>query len=506
DGLARMALKPASGRGTNLLVARKGKDTALLPENTYYWNERGGWSLRAPVDSLRWFVFDDRKMYRPGEEVHIKGWLRIVGGGKEGDVGPLDNGAASVAYTLKDSRGNDVLKGTAAINALGGFDTKFKLPPTMNLGAAYLQLEAQGGTGRGEGRGFNHSLQVQEFRRPEFEVNAQASEGPHFIGGQAIATVAASYYAGGGLANANVTWTVTSTPTNFTPPNRDDFTFGTWVPWWLQRSATGQGRAESFTGKTDAAGKHNLKIDFISADKPRPYSVTAEASVMDVNRQAWNARTSLLVHPSEVYVGIRSPRTFVQKGEPIIIESIATDIDGKALTGRDIRIRAVLLDWVQERGEWKQKEVNPQECTVKSAADPVQCRFETKEGGVYRITATVIDDRERENQSELTVWVAGGKIIPKREIEQEEVPLIPDRKEYQPGDTAEILVQAPFYPSEGVLTLRRSGIVKTERFTMDSASHTLRVKIDESYLPNVYVQVDLVGSAPRTDEEGKPID
>jgi hypothetical protein len=506
DGLARIALKPASGRGTNLLVARKGKDTALLPENTYYWNEQGGWSLRAATDSLRWFVFDDRKMYRPGEEVHIKGWLRIIGGGKEGDVGPLDNGAASVAYTLKDARGNDVLKGTAAINALGGFDTKFKLPPTMNLGAAYLQLVAQGGTERGEGRGYNHSLQVQEFRRPEFEVNAQSSEGPHFAGGQATTTVAASYYAGGGLANADVTWTVTATPTNYTPPNRDDFTFGTWVPWWISRSATGQSRAESFRGKTDSAGKHHLKIDFLSADQPRPYAVTAEASVMDVNRQAWNARANLLVHPSQAYVGIRSPRTFVQKGEPIIIESIATDIDGKAIAGRDIRLRAVLLDWVQERGEWKQKEVNPQECAVKSAADAVQCRFETKEGGVYRITATVIDDRERENQSELTIWVAGGKTVPKREIEQEEVQLIPDRKEYQPGDTAEVLVQSPFYPAEGVLTLRRSGIVKTERFTMDSASHTLKVKIDESYLPNVYVQVDLVGSAPRTDEEGKPID
>lgn len=506
DGLARMALKPAGGSGTNLLIARKGKDTAILPENTYYWNERGGWSLRAATDSLRWFVFDDRKMYRPGEEVHVKGWLRIVGGGKEGDVGPLDNGAASVAYTLKDSRGNDVLKGTAAINALGGFDTKFKLPPTMNLGQAYVQLQAQGGTERGEGRGFNHQLQVQEFRRPEFEVNAQSSEGPHFVGGQATASVAASYYAGGGLANADVNWTVTSTPTNFTPPNRSDFTFGKWVPWWIMHSDTGQSRAESFTGKTDAAGKHHLKIDFLSADQPRPYAITAEASVMDVNRQAWNARANLLVHPSEVYVGIRSPRTFVQKGEPIIIESIATDLDGKALAGRDIRIRAVLLDWVQERGEWKQKEVNPQECNVKSANDAVQCRFETKEGGVYRITATVIDDRERENQSELTVWVAGGKTVPKREIEQEEVPLIPDRREYQPDDTAEILVQAPFYPAEGVLTLRRSGIVKTERFKMDTASHTLKVKIDESYIPNVYVQVDLVGSAPRTDEEGKAID
>ena len=42
----------------------------------------------------------------------------------------------------------------------------------------------------------------------------------------------------------------------------------------------------------------------------RPVSVSAEASVMDVNRQAWNAQTGLLVHPADLYVGLRSPRTF----------------------------------------------------------------------------------------------------------------------------------------------------------------------------------------------------
>ena len=32
-------------------------------------------------------MFDDRQMYRPGEEVHLKGWLRRIGGKQDGDVG-----------------------------------------------------------------------------------------------------------------------------------------------------------------------------------------------------------------------------------------------------------------------------------------------------------------------------------------------------------------------------------------------------------------------------------
>jgi uncharacterized protein YfaS (alpha-2-macroglobulin family) len=503
DGIAHITLSGSINQGPRILVARKGGDVAILPENTYWWNDRSGWVKRDRGDSLRWFVFDDRKMYRPGEEVHVKGWIRRVGDGKGGDVNLLDAGSARVEYVVKDSRGNDVLKGEARINALGGFDAAFKLPATMNLGYGLLHLEAFANTSSSN-REHSHQFQVQEFRRPEFEVTAQASEGPHFVGSSATATVNAAYYAGGGLSNAVVTWQVTTSTAHFTPPNRDDFTFGKWIPWWTDQSSYTERKVQTFNGRTDAAGKHTLRMDFTSVDPPQPSTVTAEASVTDVNRQAWNASTNLLVHPADLYVGIRSPRTFVQKGEPLIVQSIVADLDGKLIAGREIKIRAVLMDWVFEKGEWKQQETNPQECTVRSAADPVQCRFEIKEGGQYRVAATIQDDRERKNESELTLWVAGGKVVPKRDIEQEDAQMIPDRKEYRAGDTAEILVQAPFYPAEGVLTLRRSGIVSSERFAMDGPSHTLRIPIEEGYTPNLHVQVDLVGAAMRTDSEGAP--
>ena len=49
---------------------------------------------------------------------------------------------------------------------------------------------------------------------------------------------------------------------------------------------------------------------------------------------------------------------------------------------------------------------------MKSGAGAVQCRFQprTKGGGMYRLTAQVRDDRERLNETELSLWVAGGKL------------------------------------------------------------------------------------------------
>ncbi|HKC86534.1 MAG TPA: alpha-2-macroglobulin family protein, partial [Blastocatellia bacterium] len=504
DGLARLRLPGQAGQ--KMLVARKGDDTAFLPENIYLYRRgdvQSEWQKRPlPPDILSWHVFDDRGMYRPGEEVHIKGWLRSVGMGTNGDVAMV--GATGVNYILRDSRGNQILNGSARVNALGGFDAAFKLPPTMNLGQAYLMLKAEGGSAA-QRTEWNHPIRVQEFRRPEYEVKTTASEGPHFVRDHATLTVAANYYAGGGLADSEVRWYVNATPASFTPPNRGDFIFGKWTPWWeyygYQSVNT---NSKEFTGRTDASGKHRLRIDFDSVTPPRATSVTATANVQDVNRQSVGSSFNFLVHPADLYVGLRTQRWFVQKGEPLIVESIVTDLDGKAVAGREIRMTAALIDWAYDKGEWKERETNPQECVIKSGANATQCRFETREGGRYRITARIYDDKERPNETELTLWVAGGKQPPQRDLAQEKVELIPSGKEYQPGDTAEILVQSPFFPAEGVVTLRRSGLVTSERFTMNSASHTLKIPIKEEYLPNIHLQVDLVGASSRPDDEGKP--
>jgi hypothetical protein len=90
-------------------------------------------------------------------------------------------------WTLRDSQGNEVGKGETRLGSLGGFDLLVKLPPTMNLGQAVLQLEAVGGPLAGQ---HAHGFQVQEFRRPEFEVKAAASEGPFLVGGAVTVTVA----------------------------------------------------------------------------------------------------------------------------------------------------------------------------------------------------------------------------------------------------------------------------------------------------------------------------
>ena len=118
-----------------------------------------------------------------------------------------------------------------------------------------------------DGSQYSHQFQIQEFRRPEFEVTARnETTGPYFAGDHATLAVEAKYYAGGGLPNADVTWQVTTSPGNYSPPNWPDFTFGNWQPWWFYdygyQPIGGDTQTQTFTGKTDASGTHYLGLDF----------------------------------------------------------------------------------------------------------------------------------------------------------------------------------------------------------------------------------------------------
>ena len=100
----------------------------------------------------------------------------------------------------------------------------------------------------------------------------------------------------------------------------------------------------------------------------------------------------------------------MQLGQPLPVQAIVTDLDGKLVEGREIKMVATRLSWRQEKGDWTEVENDPQECVIRSSASAVTCTFQPKEGGEYRVKATIRDDRERRNESELKIWVSGAQV------------------------------------------------------------------------------------------------
>ncbi len=504
EGLARASI----GSEFNWIVATLGDDQAINRANVRAWSR---------TDQLIWYTADDRGTYRPGETLHLKGWVRnldLSGGGDLEFLAPQQ----LISYRVGDPFGNELDDGSVRLDEHGGFDLTVELPEGANLGEGFIEFQ---GPQNRDNSWHYHSFQIQEFRRPEFEVTTRLeSPGPYFVDEPATVAVDANYFSGGPLPNAGVFWSVTTRQATYSPPNWNEFTFGVWTPWW-RSDAFGGGDdwywegdygfgdpwaepvRETFSGLTDAGGSHYLQMDFEGDGDHLPTTVTAQAEVLDVNRQQWASSTDVLVHAADLYVGVRSTRTFVRAGDGLDIEAIVTDLDGNPVAGRSFEMTASRIIDEYVDGEWTEVAVDEETCDVVSADAPVTCEFEAAVGGRYRIDANVVDDSGRTNRSEMTRWVTGSRGgVPSRNVELESANLVPDAETYAAGDTAEILVDSPFSTGTGLLVVAHNEIVELRTFEITDHAAVLEVPITDDHVPELTLQVEIVATTPRTADDG----
>jgi alpha-2-macroglobulin len=501
-GLASLPLPRA--KAAPMLVARRGRDAALLTGASYAWGD-SPWRAGKGNDVLRWLVFDDRDMYRPGEQVRIKGWLRRLPNDPRGDLQLPRASDKRIRWTLQDSLEVEIAEGEAELSGLGGFDFAIDLPVTPNLGPAQLSLELAG-IESVDDEGFEHWLDIQEFRRPEYEVTTEVGAGPHLVGGSVRIEASARYYAGGGLGSAPMQWQLYAWPTTYVPPNRADFSFGDFWPWWRPDFRDREEAQQGVVGQTDGMGRHAIEVKFLGVDPPRPSHFSVEARVTDLNRQSWTSSQELLVHAAAYYVGLKSPRSFVQLGEAIEVEAVVVDVEGALIADGVPALELSRLEWKQQGGQWQEvAEPGPACRPERDAHGHFRCRWTPEEGGSYRVDALVQDVQGRSNGSELRIWVAGGEAPPVRGVELQELLLVPDHKDLRPGETLKVLVQAPFEPAEGLMTLVRGGVLEQRRFDLAQGSATLEVPILESMVPGFELRVDVVGRAARIDAQGRAV-
>ncbi len=473
---------------------------------------RAQWPSGNIVNRPVWYVFDDRALYRPDEDVHIKGWIRNIRGGPSGDVSKPDLSDKSVIYEVFDGRNNSIGKGSAVLDDAYGFDLAFHLPKTANIGGGRVQFYLSNDSFPSRAYNTSHSFRIEEFRRPEFEVQLAPEAGPFFLNEPTTVTARAAYLAGGGLADSEAKWNVSAQASDFRPPNWEGFTFGEERRWWWLEDETDsferfsefapnryyRGRApdfkpKNFTGRTDGDGKHTLKLDFDRFAPVRPAVFTLSATVQDVNRQTFSATRTLLVHPSASYVGLRRKNEFVPSGEAAGVEVIVADVAGKPVAGAPVRLRFARLVEKFVGGRMKEIETDPMETELVSTGAPLTASFPAKGDGIYRVTAVTADEKGRPAVSRLRVWVGGG--------DAQKLTLVPDRREYRPGETANLTVSAPFENGTGLVTICRDGIISSEIITMKGKLDTIKIPIREEWTPNVTVSLTL--NPPPRGPDGK---
>ena len=248
-----------------------------------------------------WFVFDDRHLYKPGERVNVKGWLRVATAREARATSRGSRPARNRVsiHSERRARQQDRRRQAPTSIPTAASTSAFDLPKNANLGQGNLRLAARRPCRACcPANEYGHAYRIEEFRRPEFEVSAETTEGPHFVGKHAIATVTASYYAGGALPDSEVKWRVQADDAFFAPPNRTRLplrqTAALFVVGVAVRATTRTKGRPTRPGSAHASRRPAPAANRLRCARARPTraSSTLEASVTDVNRQTWTARAS----------------------------------------------------------------------------------------------------------------------------------------------------------------------------------------------------------------------
>ncbi len=456
-------------------------------------------------EPMQGVLFTDRGIYRPGEEVEIKGIFRS----RRADDWNVPRGA--ILLRIHDPQNDQVFFDSLRLNDFGSLSARFLVPPEGRLG--YYAIEASIRTKR-ETEPYRFvatgSFRVEAYRVSEFEVTARTPDKEYVVGDRLRCRFSARYLFGGELKRENIRWRVRYDPTTFQPEGWESYAFGRSA--YSYDDAAGPRARLLFSKDTtlNAQGLLDIELKTHVGDVRATGSLVFEADVTSPSRHTISGRTTALLHAGEFYAGIGLASTFISKDSTLQYSIVTVLPDGKVTAGKELRCRVVKREWhsvrkASPRGgfEWQSDAVDSTILTTHVTSDslPVMQSFTPQQSGLYVIEVAGKDSRGNEIVSDAYFYASGSDYVAWERSNDDRIELIADAKSYTPGQRARIIVKNPYEEATALVSVEREGILRYWRTSLKGSAPEITVPVDKLSLPNVYVSVILLqGRMTRTPE------
>src|SRR5262249_20865411 len=142
------------------------------------------------------FAITDRPVYRPEQTMQFKFWVRHA---KYDQPDASDFAGQTFNVQIHNPKGEKVFEKPITADEYGGLAGEMPLSKGVMLGVYGMQVLDQKGAGLG-----GTSFRVEEYKKPEFEVQVEAPKEPARLGETVNALVRAKYYFGAPVTQAKV--------------------------------------------------------------------------------------------------------------------------------------------------------------------------------------------------------------------------------------------------------------------------------------------------------------
>ena len=497
-------------KGEDHLVLDPGEAPPRFAAN--HWSVTGRfleWLLSDPPppanEKLFAFILTERPIYKPGETVHVKGWVRRKQGGQLLGPGPASD------YVLRlDMPDGRTVALPLALTPLGGFtaDWSDKDPPTGEFKA--VLLKRQGNAVLGE-----RAFKVEAYRIPTFELQLSGPAVAPLDAPIAVKAVA-RYYAGGAASGQKIRWNVTQRPTLHVPKGREDFLFASSA----QFARPGAARPPSAVRRDavlDPQGADTMKVNpALDVDgSPRVYRY--EATVTGPDDQEVSSAHEVRALPPFV-LGLKLER-YLEKAREVVPRIVAVGPDDKIVKGQEVVVRLYRRVWHSQlretafaTGEAKfvteQEDVKVAEKTVRTEADAVAVPFAIRDAGVYVVELTGRDKLGRVQTLSADLYAGGAGPVAWQRPKEGLFNVVPDKKSYSPGDKARLVLESPFQNARALVVIEEPTGNVYRWLDVSGAKGVAELEIGPQHVPNLPVHVVLsrgrIGEGTTDDSRYRP--
>lgn len=284
---------PGKGYNVNLILMMHQGDDLLISPPLYLYASAG--QPVKPTEQTRFFT--DRAIYRPGQPVYFKGVMLE----RTGDSTSLNVGKKTL-ITFTDANGQKITEQWFTTDAYGSFSGFFTAPT---------------GVLPGEMRIFNESgscvIEVEEYRRPTFEVSFEPVEGNYRLGESLTVSGKAAGYAGNAIDGGAVSYRVVRTAT---------------YPWWKSSwhsplPVTPEVEIANGTVQTAKDGSFTITFtalpDYLISPEDQPvFNFQVSARVTDINGESRSAIESVSVGYTSLLINLPLPEKLnLKSDEPL---------------------------------------------------------------------------------------------------------------------------------------------------------------------------------------------
>jgi alpha-2-macroglobulin len=479
-----------------LVVARTKEGRFAYLGYTHVWY--GNW-YDQQYNAIRVYTITDRPVYRPEQAVKYKLWVRRAQYDME-DTSEFANQQQTVE--IYNPKGEKIVSETKTTDAWGGIEGEYKIPADAPLGVFQLVIKDHGGG----------SFRVEEYKKPEFEVTVDAPAEPVMLGEKITATIKAKYYFGSPVTKAKVKYKVfrESHDERWYPWGPWDWLYGPgywwfaydydWYPgwrhwgcirpmpfWWPRGHQPPELVADQEV-EIGPDGTVKVEIDTavakaIHPDQDQKYSITAE--VVDESRRTIVGTGNVLVarKPFSVYAWV--DRGYYRVGDTIKAHFSAMTIDGKPVSGKG-QLTLLKITYKDD----KPVETPVQTWQVETNAEgQANQQLTAGQAGQYRLSYKLSDAKQHTIEGGY-IFTIMGEGVDAAQFRFNHLELIPDKREYAPGETVKLQVNTDRAGGTVLLFLRPSnGIYLPPKILrLDGKSSVVDVGVTKKDMPNFFIE------------------